>query len=111
MRRTVDILRNSTSLWALGAAAPAILCATTVFAGSLPSNGKYVSGSGAIQNSAGGLTIDQSSSNGIIDWQSFSIGQGKMVQFDNGKGATLNEVTGNNLSQIAGSLKATGSVV
>ena len=32
------------------------------------------------------------------------------VQFNNGSGATLNRVTGGNLSQIDGSLKATGSV-
>ncbi|HEX4080912.1 MAG TPA: filamentous hemagglutinin N-terminal domain-containing protein [Rhizomicrobium sp.] len=82
---------------------------TTASAAPLPTNGKYVSGSGAIRNSAGGMTIDQSGSSGIVDWQSVSIGQGKTVQFDNGSGATLNEVTGNNLSQIAGSLTTTGS--
>ena len=32
------------------------------------------------------------------------------VQFNNGSGATLNRVTGNNMSQIMGSLSATGSV-
>jgi filamentous hemagglutinin family protein len=69
-----------------------------------------VAGSGSIHGSGSGLTIDQNSTRGIIDWQGFSIGQGRTVQFDNGSGATLNEVTGNNLSQIAGSLKATGSV-
>jgi len=104
----VRTLLNGASASALAAALSIV--AAGALAGSLPTDGRYVAGSGKMQNSAGGLTIDQSSSNGIIDWQSFSIGAGKTVQFDNGRGATLNEVTGNNLSQIAGSLKATGSV-
>jgi len=101
-------LRAGASISVLTLAAP--LLTASAFAGSLPTNGKYVSGSGAIQSGANGMTIDQSSARGVIDWQSFSIAKGKTVQFDNGKGATLNEVTGQNLSQIAGSLKATGSV-
>jgi filamentous hemagglutinin family protein len=112
--RHARALRSSTSICALVAAvaAPLAIISTgsQALAGSLPTNGKYVSGSGQIQTSGAGMTIDQATSDGIIDWQSFSIGQGKTVQFDNGKGATLNEVTGNDLSQIAGSLKATGSV-
>src|ERR1700733_7233334 len=108
MRQTMNLLRSSASVCVLALVAP--VSATTASAGSLPAHGQYVAGSGAIEGSAGGLTIDQKSSSGIIDWQSFSIGRGKTVQFDNGSGATLNEVTGNNLSEIAGSLKATGSV-
>ncbi len=56
------------------------------------------------------MTINQSSTHGIIDWHSFSIGSGNLVQFNNGSGATLNRVTGGNLSQIEGNLSATGSV-
>ncbi|WP_408240983.1 two-partner secretion domain-containing protein [Paraburkholderia sediminicola] len=50
------------------------------------------------------------SSRGAIDWNSFSIGNGNRVRFDNGTGATLNRVTGGNPSAILGTLSASGSV-
>ena len=78
--------------------------------GMLPSGGHFVAGQGAISGAGNGLTINQSSSHGIIKWQSFSIGAGNTVQFNNGSGATLNRVVGNNLSEIDGQLSATGSV-
>jgi filamentous hemagglutinin family protein len=79
-------------------------------AGALPGNGHYVAGQGAIAKAAQSLTVKQSSTTGIIDWNSFSIGADRHVTFDNGSGATLNRVTGGNLSRIAGSLHATGSL-
>jgi large exoprotein involved in heme utilization and adhesion len=96
---------------------PWMLCAATLLAagpacggGALPNNGQYVAGQGAITSSGNSVTVNQSSSHGIVNWQNFSIGQGNSVLFNNGSGATLNRVTGNQLSQIDGSLKATGSV-
>lgn len=56
------------------------------------------------------LLLQQSGAAGIIDWGSFSIGDGYGVSFQNGTGATLNRVTGGDLSQVMGSLDATGSV-
>ncbi|WP_343219838.1 filamentous hemagglutinin N-terminal domain-containing protein [Paraburkholderia tuberum] len=56
------------------------------------------------------LTIDQTSSRGVIDWHSFSIGNGNTVAFNNGSGATLNRVTGGDPSSILGKLTATGSL-
>jgi filamentous hemagglutinin family protein len=86
-------------------------CAQPSFAQSLPTGGKVVSGSVAINStSPTGLTITQSSGTGIVNWSSFSIGQGYQVQFNNGTGATLNRVTGNVPSSINGVLSATGSV-
>jgi len=77
----------------------------------LPSGGHVVAGSASIGKSSGStLTIDQSSSKAIINWSGFSIGQGGTVRFDNGSGATLNRVTGTNISSIDGLLSATGSV-
>ncbi len=78
--------------------------------GALPSGGQFSAGAGAIAATNTGLAISQSTSRGIINWQNFSIGQGLTVQFNNGAGATLNRVTGNSLSTIAGALTATGSV-
>ncbi len=79
-------------------------------AGATPSGGQFAAGAGAIVPTANGLSIAQSTSRGIIDWQSFSIGQGNAVNIANGSGATLNRVTGGNISNIAGSLTSTGSV-
>ncbi len=85
--------------------------ATTAFAGgALPTNGKVVAGSASVAKGANGLTVNQSTSRAIIDWNSFSIGAGNAVYFNNGNGATLNKVTGNSLSQIDGFLSSTGSV-
>ena len=79
-------------------AAPALPTGATVAAGkasiSAPSN-NY-------------LTITQSSKDSIINWNSFSIGQGGTVQINNGSGATLNRVTGGSISSIDGLLSATG---
>ena len=78
---------------------------------SLPTGGTVVSGNVAISStSPTSLTISQSSRTGIVNWSSFSIGQGHQVQFNNGSGATLNRVTGNVPSSINGVLSATGSV-
>jgi filamentous hemagglutinin family protein len=79
-------------------------------AGALPSGGHYVSGKGEIDKVGQSLTVKQSSTTGIIDWNKFSIGSKNAVSFDNGSGATLNRVSGGNLSTIAGSLHATGSL-
>ncbi|WP_426527027.1 MBG domain-containing protein [Bradyrhizobium sp. McL0615] len=91
-------------LWGLG-------CAQPSFAQSLPTGGTVASGNVSINSaSPTSLTISQSSRTGIVNWSSFSIGQGNQVQFNNGSGATLNRVTGNVPSSINGMLSATGSV-
>jgi large exoprotein involved in heme utilization and adhesion len=64
-------------------------------AGPLPQGGTFVRGQGAISSGTTSLTIDQSSSRGVINWHSFSIGNGNTVAFNNGAGATLNRITGN----------------
>jgi filamentous hemagglutinin family protein len=76
----------------------------------LPNGGHFVAGNGQISANGKSMTIDQGSSRGVIEWNSFSIGNGDRVRFNNGTGATLNRVTGSNLSSILGSLSATGSV-
>src|SRR5580658_9398662 len=75
-----SIYRNS------AAVLPWMLCAATLMAagpvlagGVLPTNGQYVAGQGSITSSAGSVTVNQSSSHGIINWQGFSISQGNSV--------------------------------
>ena len=50
--------------------------------------------------------------NGLIDWDSFSIGQGEAVKFAFGNGGgweIINHVTGTQLSEIMGTLSSTGN--
>lgn len=93
------------ALW--GAAA---FTAPAKAAGPLPSGGHFIAGSGSIGGDAASLTINQTTSRGVIDWSQFSIGSGNRVTFANGNGATLNRVTGGDPSAIYGTLSATGSV-
>ncbi|WP_240324464.1 filamentous hemagglutinin N-terminal domain-containing protein, partial [Trinickia diaoshuihuensis] len=79
-------------------------------AGPLPAGGQFVAGTGYINGNGTSLTVNQTSTRGVIDWNSFSIGNGSVVNIDNGSGATLNRVTGATPSSILGTLSATGSV-
>lgn len=77
----------------------------------LPTGGKVAAGQATIGSAAGGtLTINQTSPKAIIDWAGFSIGKGETVAYDNGAGATLNRVTGKQVSSVDGLLTGTGSV-
>src|ERR1700722_11622680 len=78
----------------------------------LPTGGTVAAGTAVISSpAAGALTVQQSSSRAILNWSSFSIGQGDKVTFDNGTGATLNRVAaGAPISDLNGILSATGSV-
>lgn len=90
--------------------AGALALTASAQAGALPSHGHFVSGQGSIGKGNQSLIVKQSSTTGIINWNSFSVGKHEGVTFDNGHGATLSRVTGGNLSHIAGSLSATGSL-
>ncbi|MEP0068947.1 filamentous hemagglutinin N-terminal domain-containing protein [Pyruvatibacter sp.] len=84
---------------------------TRAVASPLPEIPNIVSGNASItQPDAGQLRIDQSSTNAIVNWTSFSIGTGNSVHFSNGSGATLNRVTGTDQSLLNGTLTGTGSV-
>ena len=109
-RKSLSHYRAGTALTLCMVCAMSLASKPAIAGGALPTNGQYVAGQGTISGNGNSLTINQTSNRGIINWQGFSIGNGNTVQFDNGSGATLNRVTGGNLSQIDGSLKATGSI-
>ncbi len=94
----------------LGATMLAGLSPVAAFGQAVPTGGSVVAGNAAIAGSGNALTITQSSDRAVIDWTGFSVGSGASVAFDNGHGATLNRVTGTGISQIDGSLIATGSL-
>jgi filamentous hemagglutinin family protein len=85
-------------------------CAQSV----LPKGGTVAAGSATVRNSSGnGLTITQTTSNAIINWNSFSVGQSNSVTINqpNSSSALLNRVTGSTPSSIAGTISANGSVM
>ncbi|MBX9739428.1 MAG: filamentous hemagglutinin N-terminal domain-containing protein, partial [Beijerinckiaceae bacterium] len=79
----------------------------------VPTGGRVVGGQAAISApSPGQLSITQTSNRAIIDWNSFSVGPGASVTFQQpGAGAAmLNRVTGATTSEIAGAIKGNGQV-
>lgn len=76
----------------------------------MPSGGTVVVGDGNITGVtpgtlANGATIT-ATSNGVIDWNSFSIGNGESLTFALGGNTVLNRVTGDQLSSLLGTLDA-----
>ena len=81
-------------------------------AGTLPVGGTVAAGSASIAANGTSTAINQTSQNAVINWQNFSVGAGNSVDFHlaNASGATLNRVTGNTASTIAGQITSNGAV-
>ena len=80
----------------------------------LPSGGSVAAGTATIEAPKNGtLNINQSSNQAIINWNSFSVGAGGTVNFNQpgSSSATLSRVTGSTSSSIAGTINAPGTVV
>jgi filamentous hemagglutinin family protein len=77
----------------------------------LPQGGVVVGGSGTIGTPSGGeLNITGNGGHMAIDWNSFNIGQGETVNFQQLQ-AVLNYVTGSQRSEIFGNLNGNGAHV
>ncbi|MFN4166691.1 MAG: beta strand repeat-containing protein [Pannonibacter phragmitetus] len=78
----------------------------------LPTDGSVASGSVSIGSSGPVMTVTQGSNQAIVNWGSFSIGQGNTVNFvqPDASASILNRVTGATASTIAGALNANGQV-
>src|SRR5688572_30541906 len=79
----------------------------------LPQGGSVVSGGVNIAPPSGNaLTVTQTTQNAIVNWNSFSVGQGNTVTFNQPgtSAAILNRVTGSTNSTIAGQITANGRV-
>ena len=80
-----------------------------------PSGAEVVHGDIEIGGEVNGkTTIIQKSRKGIIDWDTFSVGKGEQLHFDQKHGAaasTLNRVTGTDPSLIHGKITAPGEVI
>ncbi|WGE30898.1 ESPR-type extended signal peptide-containing protein (plasmid) [Edwardsiella tarda] len=80
---------------------------------SLPTGGQVVAGQGQIQDvNHNQLSIQQSSQNMVVNWDSFDIARDHTVQFyqPNSSAVALNRVIGGHESQIMGNLNANGQV-
>jgi filamentous hemagglutinin family protein len=91
------------------------LCAlVSVSAQANPTGGVVASGSATIANAnPTTVDIDQTSGKAIINWQSFGIGAGETVDFNQptATSVTLNRVVGADPSAIFGTLNANGIVM
>ena len=78
----------------------------------LPTGGKVAAGSAALSQSAANLTINQSSSRAIINWNTFNIGSQASVVFNqpSASAIALNRVLSSDPSAIYGRLSATGQI-
>jgi len=78
-----------------------------------PVGGNIVGGSGSISQTELTTTINQSSQNLAVDWQSFDVNTNERVQFvqPNSSSIALNRIIGNNGSVIQGRIDANGQVI
>ena len=95
---------------ALFAAASSMVLASAAQA--LPAGGSVAAGAANLTGGGNLLTVNQSTQNLIINWQSFNIAPGETVRFvqPNSSSVALNRVTGPDPSNIFGSLVANGKV-
>ncbi|HQC94422.1 MAG TPA: YDG domain-containing protein, partial [Aquabacterium sp.] len=82
-------------------------------AGQLPTGGQVSAGQAGIAQSGASMVITQGSERAAINWQSFSVGKGAQVQFQQPgiSSVTLNRVQGSDPSQIFGRITANGQVI
>lgn len=77
----------------------------------MPQGGNIVTGGGSIGTPSGGqMNITGNGGNMAIDWDSFNIGRGEAVNFNN-LAAVLNYVKGNQRSEIFGAINGGGAHV
>ena len=99
--------------WLAWALATTALCPLPALAQELPQGGQVAAGAAQIARPAPGqMAITQSSERAVVNWQSFSVGQGGEVRFaqPGPTSATLNRVTGPLGSRIDGTIRANGEV-
>ncbi len=77
-----------------------------------PVGASVVAGQAQVSTAGAATLINQSTNTAIINWQDFSVGVGASVQFNqpNAASITLNRVTGANISNIEGAVRANGQV-
>ena len=89
------------------------LSGQTVNKTQLPVGGQVSAGQATISQSAGVMSVNQTTSQAVINWNSFNVGSGAKVIFNqpSSSSATLNRITDVNPSQILGQIVAPGQVI
>lgn len=111
LRRSLGLSGSTIAMLAGGHVAPAL--AQDAPASAMPTAGSVVSGNVALPSPVfGNQTVTQTSERAVINWGSFNVGTGQTLTFaqPSVNSATLNRVTGDTTSTIAGTVNATGSV-
>jgi filamentous hemagglutinin family protein len=92
--------------------AVSVTLVSSVCAQESPQGGTVVAGSATIVSVPGSTTINQLSTNAVLDWQRFDIGGAEAVRFvqPGSSSVALNRVLGTDPSRILGSLSANGKV-
>ena len=90
----------------------AALSLSSVWAHAGPQGGAVVSGEGSIAKSGATTTINQSSQNLSLSWQSFNVGTQDVVNFlqPSATAVAINRIHDTNGSQILGQINANGQV-
>lgn len=103
---------DSKARFALNALSVCVMLAFASGAHALPAGGVVAAGGATISSGANSMTINQSTQNAIINWQSFNVSQGNSVRFvqPNTSSVALNRVVGSNPSGILGNLSSNGKV-
>lgn len=111
-RRSRRASAPATRLTAVAAAIALLASTASLQAADLPTGASIVGGTGSIAGNGNSLTITQSSPRLATDWQSFSIGAGRSVNFvqPSAQAVALNRVLGSEVSVIQGALNANGQV-
>ena len=104
--------KNTTRAVVLAAASLAVtaMLASPTQAG--PSGGQVTTGQGAISDSADTTTINQSSNNLSVNWQSFNVSANETVNFiqPSATAIAVNRILDTNGSKIMGNINANGQV-
>ena len=89
-----------------------VVMSAAAYAQTLPTGGTVVGGSATISQSGSSMTINQATARMAANWQSFSIGAGSTVTFNqpSASSVALNRVVGADVSVIQGALRANGQV-
>ncbi|MDB5824639.1 MAG: filamentous hemagglutinin N-terminal protein [Herminiimonas sp.] len=89
-----------------------IATAAPLAVNALPTGGAVVAGQAALSQTANSLNVVQTTKNAILNWNTFNIGSGATVNFQqpNTSSATLNRVITNDPSSLMGRLSANGKV-
>ncbi len=112
MRQKIDVRHRRDTSHRIRGSIAILLLTNASFVHAAPSGSEVTAGSGAITQSGNAVTIDQSSSRLAINWQSFNIGSGESVTFNqpSSQAIALNRILGQDPSTILGSLSANGQV-